>query len=628
MAARFYGKDIIYSYVNKSLGNMMLYIFFYLVLLGFTSISLVFAEWSQTNGPEGGIVYRQIVAGQNCLLASLGNSSFITSDNGEHWRILIKNNSSSLYIRAKSITSNDFFANDTCGGLFKSSNNGKDWTQVNSSWTNTEFNPHIDAITTVFAADSLLIVGINNDDYMISRNGGIKWDSLQNGLNFGPFIKTSDSIFAGMGGGGVYLSVNKGFTWVPSNIGFPQGAYVISLFNIGGTFLACTGWHGVYKSNDHGKTWNSINEGLPEQADFDAFLATDNFMFIGTDTNGIYRNSFLKPGKWESANIGIPFKTSINGLQKSGKSIFVGTDVGIYRLDDNGKSWVSKNSGIRKSWINRIEVANQTLYASYGQDISFSSADDGNIWVPIKLGPENSPIRYVLKTQGMLLACSKDAYFISKDTGKSWTSPNMVFLEEKVISFAQRGKDFFAGTYGKGVFNFNDSLKKWVPFNSGLPEKMLYMENLVLVKNGIFSTTYDEGPFFLENGGQSWLLKNRGLPKNPVITKLSLLDTVLIAAVWMHGIFISYDNGNSWEKKNAGLPNEISIKSFAYNDNTIVIAALHDVIYFSTYQCNGWKKLLTPIELGEILSVAFTSRFLFVGTQYNGVWKYPISEIR
>src|SRR5665647_2648150 len=85
------------------------------------------AQWVQTNGPNRGIVHCFAVSGINIFAGSDSGGVYLSTDNGSNWTQIINGMTKNPCIYSLIANGNNIYAGSK-EGLYYSSNNGADWT--------------------------------------------------------------------------------------------------------------------------------------------------------------------------------------------------------------------------------------------------------------------------------------------------------------------------------------------------------------------------------------------------------------------------------------------------------------------------------------------------------------------
>ncbi len=261
------------------------------------------------------------------LYCGTNSGLFKTTDNGVVWFPVIPDSNGPI-VKAFINTKAGIFLG-THQGIYNSTDDGTTWNKTSFTlWTNTLllYGPYIFAGT--------------YDGIFRSSDYGISWDSVNTGLKnriITTLLGNPPYILAGTDGGGIYRSSNNGVTW-DSSITQPTNRYILSLAKLnniliaGGrynnwnwkviyrsvddglswtpiqladiishppsvhgfavsdsTIFAATG-RGIYVSKDYGFHWYQANDGLWEKV-LSAIIATNTQLFVGTNSNGVWRCS-------------------------------------------------------------------------------------------------------------------------------------------------------------------------------------------------------------------------------------------------------------------------------------------------------------------------------------------------
>lgn len=99
------------------------------------------------------------------------------------------------------------------------------------------------------------------------------------------FAVSGTNLFAGTGGGGVFLSTNNGESWTEVNNGLTTSS--VRAFIVSGTDLFAGTLGGVFLSTNNGASWTEVNNGLTNLAAYSLAVSGTN-LFAGTD-GGVWR---------------------------------------------------------------------------------------------------------------------------------------------------------------------------------------------------------------------------------------------------------------------------------------------------------------------------------------------------
>ena len=222
-------------------------------------------------------------------------------------------------------------------GLYKSTDGGDSW--VNLLPEELRSSP----VKEVTFKDDVLYIATNNDSYVSSDE--VNWHSLDVPFKETSSIKVTDNkIYVATHGGGVYQKEIAGSTW------YSYGPYT-NLSNVqlsvdpadSDTLYASSFPGGVFKSTDRGETWNEKNFALPSfrvgNPDKEAYYSfvinprdSEN-LFLGLFGKGVYV-SLDGADTWMPMNKGLDNKEVYNiQLDASGDFLYAGTNGGsVYKV--------------------------------------------------------------------------------------------------------------------------------------------------------------------------------------------------------------------------------------------------------------------------------------------------------
>ena len=170
---------------------------------------------------------------------------------------------------------NELFAMVDGIGLYRSSNEGISWDQLNNINTN---------IRKVYSGNNTLFYDTWDYKFFRSTDNGNTWNSIDNSFLIFPVLPppndltqymvinslTANSYYIFIGtGAGIFRSGDNGITWTSCSTGLPNDYYnvhfieVTSLLILDQYLFAGTIYQGVYLSTNNGEKWESTSEGLP-----------------------------------------------------------------------------------------------------------------------------------------------------------------------------------------------------------------------------------------------------------------------------------------------------------------------------------------------------------------------------
>ncbi|MCZ6701812.1 MAG: T9SS type A sorting domain-containing protein [Ignavibacteria bacterium] len=308
-------------------------IVFAVLLFPFSKISSQQNIWEPTAGNFGGTVNALAVNQNDVLFVYMGGGLFKSSDNGDSW-ININNGLQGLYVTSIVFNSAGeiFIGTGNGGGIFKSTDEGETWVHLNDPLINfTVKGLDINSSNHLFAA-------ISNRGIYRSMDNGNSWEEVNIGLtNFifnSMFISKlgsiKDFIFISVGALGdiraVFRTTDNGNNWEHMNLSLSwQFAMTFTSNSLGEVYVGIQSqWHhtygGVLKSTDGGYNW--LGAGYSSQI---VILILD-------------RNEFIYTGTYDWFGGGL-----------------------IVRTTNNGANWQNFSSGLPNYWIETLVCNSQGI---------------------------------------------------------------------------------------------------------------------------------------------------------------------------------------------------------------------------------------------------------------------------
>jgi photosystem II stability/assembly factor-like uncharacterized protein len=305
-------------------------------------------------------------------------------------------------------TPQTIYAGTNGAGVYKSTDGGATWNQVNTGLTDLS----VQVLTISNSSPATLYAGCITGGVFKTTNGGTSWTAFNNGITeLGKnvqaiAIKTNDPntavcvLYDGVNNAtnGIYKTTDGGSTWAVSTTGVlsPNHNFLSlatspstpNTLYLGGTFVASTWGVHVYKSYNFGSTWIDISNGI----DTTSVTGTDPFRDLSLstiDTNTVLAGRFYNTtngGPWLTTNAGANWIQRAGGLPTTGlirsvkirpgtnNQFFLGGNGagaiigGVFRTTNAGLNWFSFNSGAMDSIktirsLNFRTTPDTTLYA-------------------------------------------------------------------------------------------------------------------------------------------------------------------------------------------------------------------------------------------------------------------------
>jgi photosystem II stability/assembly factor-like uncharacterized protein len=188
-----------------------------------------------------------------------------------------------------------------------------------------------------------IFAGTNSQGIFRSTDNGTTWTQINLSipdLSISSFVVNGMTIFAGTNAG-VFRSTDNGANWSlvgTSSTGLSSTG-IASLAIKDTTLFAATYPNGIFRSTDNGASWTAANTGLPSQTLILSFIVSGTSVFAGTYRNSVFRSSD-NGTTWKQESIGLFPNINIRTLAVSGTTLFAGTESGVFRAPLTGTTAV------------------------------------------------------------------------------------------------------------------------------------------------------------------------------------------------------------------------------------------------------------------------------------------------
>jgi hypothetical protein len=302
--------------------------------------------------------------------------------------------------------------------------------------------------------------------FFVSLNSTAQWvytDSVD-----GPVknISTSgNNLYVCSGWSGVYISSDSGFTFTSSNNGL--GNLCTRTIAARDSLIILGTVNSVYKSINYGNSWILASNGLPppsENIEVRDIIFKGDSVILASWGAGIYCSL-------DFCQTWFPINNGLSGYNKqclfnNGNRIFVGSTYeaplmgGIHVSDDNGSTWIPKNSGVPMMYptqyvvISDIAKTGQFLFASTEGRYVLRSENNGEAWITLHNSNEYVPCLF---SYSNTLLCGNGYLGITKsdDYGITWSFINeglQTIFDKDIRTFCRFGSYIYIGTGSNKVF--------------------------------------------------------------------------------------------------------------------------------------------------------------------------------
>ncbi len=231
------------------------------------------------------------------------------------------------------------------GGVYRSSDNGSNWTLSNKYLSGGEITAFDTIGTNLFAAAG----GTFGYGIFRSIDSGVHWVEKDSGAiaNVSFLVALQTSLFAATTGG-VFRSIDSGNSWKPTTV--KDG--VLTFCVIGSIILAGRADGGVYRSTDNGDTWNYMGASVLAKNYVPALVTYGKYVLAGTEGGGIFLSTDSGV-TWDTTNMNTGLRsTVVHTLCVFDTFLIAGTDDPVY---PDGNSYIRPLSEmLRKSGVKSV----------------------------------------------------------------------------------------------------------------------------------------------------------------------------------------------------------------------------------------------------------------------------------
>jgi len=587
-----------------------------LFLFSIFGVNVDLAQWVQTDGPQGGYVYCFDVDSTTVLAGTLSSGVFRSTNEGSSWS---SSGLSNIGVYAIIHAGTRRLA-ATNGGIFLSMDEGSTWTESNSGLTTLPIACLAANGLSVFAGRSYYVATeFIAGGVFLSTDGGANWTSSGlSAVGVSALVATDTSVWA-IAGGAMLVSRDTGKTWNPSSL---TSGGIVGLARRQGSLYACTGSGQVFLSTDGGTNWatSSIIPTIHQGLGFASGLTrlyewTTDTLFVIDDAHT----------QWTAVDLGIgpvePNEPIILGVGVFGSDVYAGTyGYGIAHSVNRGDDWVLANSGLNLTVVTSLVCKGVNLYAgTQFPGKLFQSSNAGISWNNVPWRVKAHDVQSVaLNGSDIYVGSYGSGVYPSRDAGVTWVESSSGLTNLNVSTITVAGPNLLAGTYGGGLFLSRDSASSWNsvgPANLGVTDLAASGTNVIAGANSrvLFST----------DNGASWSFIDSGIT-GKFVNVVAISGSRLYAGTDGNGVFVSSNFGSSWVSNG---PANAFVRSMTVSATDVFAGSPNGGVFLSTDEGSSWKSVNTGLTDANITAIGANGEYLFVGTDGNGVWRRPLSEM-
>jgi photosystem II stability/assembly factor-like uncharacterized protein len=495
-------------------------------------------------------------------------------------------------------------------------------------------------------SDIVRIAFDNGDIYAAVFQKGIyhsssgRWTCSTTGmsdLTVDNVVIAGNTVIAGTDGGGIFISTDKGSTWVASNTGLTS-RYINALAGSASHLLAGTP-EGVFQSTDAGRSWTATGK-LSDP--FVACVALhDSTLFAGTIDGvdgGLFRSTD-KGVSWQHADAGLPNK-KVHAILDSTFGLYVGTEGGLFTF--MGNYWQRVGSGMTAQWIDAVAQLGTYLLVGTDQG-AFISSDFGDSWQASTSGLSATAqtVRSMAVNNGALIVGTGDAdqsqyggVYLSTNGGASWMDRSGGLPYVPITAVARRGNLLFAANEGKrdgtakrGIYRSSDNGMSWRLVDSGHTELVIMILGSHVIAGGdndIGGSPIGYAFRYSSDSGLTWHSANDpqwGSYKE--VWSFATIGSKVFAAIGdaqdgVNYVYVSSDSGVSWQNITT-LPQESLPAGLsgicAIGSKLFVIGYYNQAVFMSSDEGATWTKTTDTVGRGyQVYDFVTDGTNLFAGT--------------
>ncbi|HMY73922.1 MAG TPA: Ig-like domain-containing protein, partial [Blastocatellia bacterium] len=576
---------------------------------------------------------------------------FLSFDQGDRWEeINPRQRDYGGQVQSLFVFQGKLFLDLSGSGLVVSSDNGRTW-QLQPIGTFS----YSTSVSTMLSVGGTLFAGLQG--YYYSQDNGVgigvfrstdsgrNWDEVNTGLTNGgtiPALVTSEMDIYVPASWNLLTSDKEGQSWRKLNQALPQalrlyrgGGYQNGMAAGGKALIACCGSEYVsgrghnflFLSADSGQNWKEIGwQSLDLEFPSKALAVRENTLYAGGFGEVMVSNDLGH--NWQAVRDGLKNNRDVTHLLVDGGNVYAVTFgagetslIGnIYLLGNQGKSWTEIGpKNVEQNEFTAFAASGDNLFAGTDEGLIYASLDQGRNWKVFDGGLPKERVRNLVVIDNKVFAATDNGVYFSSDNGQSWMPFTLGMTDTRITSLVKRGAVLYAGTEGGSIFRLEADVQIWSQSNAGLTNT--FTNAIALGKDNLFVGTLGSGVFRSGNGGRTWAASSAGLRDNANVSSLAVSPTgeaTVWAGLFGDGVYRSDNQGATWTAFNAGLGNKLVNTLLA--DGAALYAGTDGGV-FRSVAGEGWTALNNGLSTLRVISLKADGGTLYAGTDGGGVFK-------
>lgn len=371
-----------------------------------------------------------------------------------------------------------------------------------------------------------------------------------------------------------------------------------------GEIYAGTQSSGVFVTKDKGITWIQRNKGLTSYFGITSITSDRNNTYASIHQAGIF---FCVDGDEQWRHLPSQLDTMIiTSIKFSNNSLYAATiNQGIFVSTDKGNTWLGRSKGLEIDSIIAIDVLNNTI-AIGTPNCVFISIDSGNTWQK-KLELTNRYVSDVKIIDTRTVAVLGDTLYVSNNLGENWNAvvagrkrrarTQSMYVDSKGALYYE--KDGF-------IMISSDKCKTWEQFGIG---NIQPIKSLCVVDSSILASDIIQDLYISNTRGKAWynVRKYPDFKSNVFSTESKMFN------VYNQLLYVSENHGIDWSLvKNLS---NYRITSKVLHSGDTIICGSDEKIFYSSNAGGNW--IFFDIEGTSIRPLALLKDSLIISTN-NG----------